>query len=92
MKILSLYLIYISGSFKFLIILYLVTCFDFEASVCYRMNAKFLIDNSLNIPYENLNYSKANLVKDYHHSNLSFFSQIQMIFILIFEIMLNYHC
>ena len=68
------YKYYISGSFKFLIILYLVTYFDFETSVCYRMKAQFLIDNSFNMSYENLNFSKANQVKDYHHSNLSFFS------------------
>ena len=69
-------------------ILYLLTYFDFEATLCYRMNAQFLIDNSLNISYENLNYSQANQVKDYHHSNLSF-SQILMILIKIF-LNLNY--
>ena len=61
-----------TGSLKFLIILYLLAYFDFEATLCYKMNAPFLIDNSLNMSYENLNYSQANQVKDYQHSNLFF--------------------
>ena len=37
-----------------------------DATICYNMNAPFLIDNSIDMALENFNYTQINMAQDLH--------------------------
>ena len=53
--------IFIIRLLKFFIILYLLTLINFRTTLCYNMNAPFLIDNSIDMALENFNYTQINM-------------------------------
>ena len=44
---------------------------NIEGTLCYKMQAPFLIDNSVDMTLENFNYIETNKVKDYLNLNTS---------------------
>ena len=42
-----------------------MTYLNIEATLCYKMHAPFLIDNSMNMALENFSYTETNLGEDY---------------------------
>ena len=40
--------------------------FDIESTLCSKMHAQFLIDNSIDIALKNFNYVETNMVTDFY--------------------------
>ena len=51
------------------IILYFVTYFNIDATLCYKMHAPFLIDNSMNMNLKNFSYNETNFAEDYQDNS-----------------------
>ena len=40
--------------------------FDIESTLCFKMHAQFLIDNSIDIALKNFNYVETNMATDFY--------------------------
>ena len=54
--------------------MYVLTYLDIKETLCYKMHAPFLIDNSIDIALKNLSYTETNIVQDYQDRSSNFSS------------------
>ena len=57
--------------------MYVLTYLDIKETLCYKMHAPFLIDNSIDIALKNFSYTETNIVQDYQDKSLNFSSMFQ---------------
>ena len=62
---------------KFFVITYLLTFINYQATLCYKMKAPFLMNNSVKMTLENFNYTQTNMAQDLYYLNTFW---IEMIF------------